>query len=127
MRELVIHPAQSRDPEAQIEEVVQRLEALDLALGCHLAGWGSSPGPARRRPRRERRPSVAAYRARIGEWCRDPAVRAAFGTDAVLTTAQAVPHLTDDELLAFVRDLIDRASAAPLRTAGENPRGRRAG
>lgn len=117
MRELVIHPNQTADQEALIDEVVERLDAVDLALGDYLARCAGSAGSTGVRGHRPRPLSPRSYRARIAEWCRDPAVRAAFGTEAVVSTALAVPHLTDEELLVFVHDLIDRASAAAIRPA----------
>lgn len=127
MRELMIHPSQTGDQEALIDEVVERLDAVDLALGDHLARCGCPAGPTDARLYRPRLLSPRSYRARIAEWCRDPAVQTAFGTEVVTSTALAVPHLTDEELLVFVRDLIDRASAAAIRSPARRRNRRRAG
>ena len=127
MRELEIHPSQRVHQEARIDEVVERLDAVDLALGDHLARCGCPAGPTGPRRHRPRLLSPRSYRARIAEWCRDPAVRAALGAEAVLSTELAVPHLTDEELLVFVHHLIDRASAAAIRPPTRRRTRRRAG
>lgn len=98
--------------EAQVDEVVEQLDAVDLALGQYLSRESAPTGtrPVFRRRTCARTPRW--YRARIAEWCRDPAVRTAYGTEAVVSTALALPHLSDDELLLFVYDLTERASVA---------------
>ena len=127
MRDHVIELTQKPYQDSQIEEVIQQLEAVDLALGRYLAQCDNRTG-ALDASRNRRCPRGAQwYRARIAEWCRDPAVRDACGTEAVLSTEFAVPHLRDEELLALVKDLIARASAVGTRGSMKHARARRAG
>ena len=107
MLDIVIEPTQSPHQDSQIEAMVEQLEAVDRALGQHLALNASEDRGCARGPK--------WYRARIAEWCRDPAVRETWGTEAVLSTEFAVPHLRDEELVALVKDLIDRASGVGTR------------
>ena len=119
MLDIVIEPTQSPHQDSQIEAMVEQLEAVDRALGQHLALNASGDRGCARGP--------MWYRERIAEWCRDPAVREACGAEPVLSTELAVPHLRDEELLALVKDLIDRASGGGARESTKRRRALRAG
>lgn len=101
---------QTADQDVEIDEIVEQLDAADLALGEYLALGSTSAGMSRVRRRRTRPRGPRWYRERIAEWCRDPSVRTVYGVEAVLSTALAVPNLSDEELLLFVHDLTYRAS-----------------
>lgn len=110
---------QTAGQDVEIDEIVEQLDTADLALAEYLAVGGTSAGMSRvRRHRRTRPRNPRWYREQIAEWCRDPSVRTVYGVEAVLSTALAVPNLSDEELLLFVHDLTYRASVA----SGREPR-----
>lgn len=127
MVDIVIEPTQSPHQDSQIEEMVEQLEAVDRALGQHLALCDNKSGTHNASSDRACPRGAQWYRERIAEWCRDPAVREACGAEPVLSTELAVPHLRDEELLALVKDLIDRASGGGARESTKRRRARRAG
>ena len=127
MLDIVIEPTQSPHQDSQIEAMVEQLEAVDRALGQHLALCDNKSGTHNASWDRACPRGAQWYRERIAEWCRDPAVREACGAEPVLSTELAVPHLRDEELLALVKDLMDRASGVGIRGTNKRRRARRAG
>jgi len=128
MRELMISQAvRSVKQECPIDELVEQLDAADLALGQYLARCLAAGGSGHGRLRGGHVPTPRWYRARIAEWCRCPAVCSTHGVEAVLSTRLAVPYLTDEELILFVYDLVDRVGTAPVPVSANGHRRRRIG
>lgn len=98
---------ESSDLCTEIDRLVEEMEAVDNALGAHLADV------MRRRVRqRQSVPPLDYMRLQIKAWCAAAARRGAHNGDVLATTLMAVDQMERDDLAALVRSLIRDAGAA---------------
>ena len=103
--------------QCEVDQLVENMEAVDLALGSHLlhdliteGGFASVP--------------LTWWRNRILTWCARPSTRRAFGREVAVSTAIALRELDDHVLASLVHDLLRVAASAhaAMAAAGRRPR-----
>lgn len=104
--------------QSEVDQLVEKMEAVDLALGSHLlhdllveTGFPSMP--------------LTWWRTRILTWCTRSSTRRAFGREVVDSTGMALRQLDDHLLASLVHDLLRRAASAHAEVAaagGGRPR-----
>lgn len=97
---------ESSDLYTEIDRLVGEMEAVDDALGAHLADV------IRRRVRqRQNVPPLEYMRLQIQAWCTAAARRGVYNTEALGATLAAVELMERDELAALVRGLVRDAAS----------------
>lgn len=96
--------------QSEVDQLIEKVEAVDLALGSHLLHVLVTDGDFAFMP-------LTWWRARILTWCVRPSTRRAFGREVADSTEMAMRQLDDHLLASLAHDLLRRAASAHAKVA----------